>query len=64
MSDVQVLVERGFLNGLEYAKRGTEITVSEIRARDLESNGLVSRKMADKPKNKMAAKPNNKSKAK
>ena len=65
MEDVKITAVKGFLNGNVYAKKGTTLQVSEIRARDLEANGLAVRgeKKAPEPQNKMAAPPANKSKA-
>lgn len=41
MPDVKVKTIKGFNNGGQYAKRNTEITVDELRARDLLRNGLI-----------------------
>jgi len=59
-----VVALKGFDNGGTYVKRGTEITVSELRARELERNGLISRdaKRAQVTQNKMAPKAANKGK--
>lgn len=64
MESVKIVTTKGFLNGSEYVRRGSEIEVSEMRARELQANGLVSRKMAAEPQNKMAEKTANKSKGK
>lgn len=62
MDDVKVTTVKGFLNGNEYAKKGTALTVPELRARELEGNKLVVRdqKKAPDTQNKMAATPDNK----
>lgn len=61
---------KGFDNAGTYVKRGAQITVSELHARELERNGLISRehpvisataeKAAPRPKNKKAPDPSNK----
>lgn len=63
MPEVKVKTIKGFLNGGIYAKRGTEITVDELRARDLLRNGLIEEydvKKAEEPENKKAQEPANK----
>lgn len=63
MSEVKVKTIKGFINGGVYAKRGTEITVEESRARDLLRNGLIEEydvKKAEVPENKKAPEPANK----
>lgn len=67
MTDITVKTRKGFLNEGVYAKRGTEITVSEIRAKDLLRNGLIEEfemKSAPAPENKKAPEPANKGGAK
>lgn len=57
---------KGFNNEGVYAKRGSTIQASELRAQQLERNGLVERlheKVAAEPENKAKQKPENKSKA-
>lgn len=64
MSDeVKVLTLKGFNNTDGYAKRNTQITVSEQRARELEHNGLVTRELKAAPavENKKAPEAKNKS---
>jgi len=61
---------KGFDNAGTYVKRGTQIAVSELHARELERNGLIARenpevsgaaeKAAPRPKNKKATDPSNK----
>ena len=65
MEDVKVSVVKGFLNGSQYVTRRQTITVSELRARELEANGLVAReeKKAPAPSNKMEKEPQNKAKS-
>ncbi|ARP89819.1 hypothetical protein CAL14_05550 [Bordetella genomosp. 9] len=65
MEDVKVITVKGFLNGGQYVRRGQIITVPELRARELEGNGLVARetKKAPDAANKMAKEPQNKAKA-
>lgn len=61
MNDVKVTTVKGFNNGGQYVGRGRQITVSELRARELEANGLVARaKQAPEPSNKMAPEAENK----
>lgn len=63
MPDVKVKTIKGFNNGDVYAKRNTEITVDEQRARDLLRNGLIEEfdvKKAEEPENKKAPEPANK----
>ncbi|WP_241507392.1 hypothetical protein [Pseudomonas sp. AFG_SD02_1510_Pfu_092] len=55
---------KGFNNGGAYVKRNQEITVDELRARDLLRNGLIEDydvKKAQEPDNKKAPEPANKS---
>lgn len=66
MSDtVKVRTLKGFNDGHRYVRRGTELEVSETRARELERNGLVTReaKKAAEPANKKAPEPKNKAAA-
>lgn len=62
--NITVRTLKGFNNGGTYARRGSEITVSELRARELERNGLITRELAAKaapePQNKKAPEPRNK----
>ncbi|MDH0045568.1 hypothetical protein [Pseudomonas juntendi] len=54
---------KGFNNGGAYVKRNQEITVDELRARDLLRNGLIEEydvKKAQEPENKKAPEPANK----
>ncbi|MDD2002521.1 hypothetical protein ABE484_13400 [Pseudomonas pudica] len=54
---------KGFNNGGAYVKRNQEITVDELRARDLLRNGLIEDydvKKAQEPENKKAPEPANK----
>lgn len=44
MQEVKVTTLKGFLNGDQYVGRGRAINVSELRARELEANGLITRK--------------------
>lgn len=63
MPDVKVKTIKGFNNDGQYAKRSTEITVDELRARDLLRNGLIEDydvKQAQEPENKKAPEPTNK----
>lgn len=63
MSDeVKVTTLKGFDNHGQYVGRGREIKVTELRARELERNGLVTReaKKAAEPQNKKAPEPKNK----
>lgn len=63
MNEIKVKTRKGFLNAGVYAKRGTEITVSEIRAKELLRNGLIEEfemKSAPTPENKKAPEPANK----
>ncbi|WP_047305227.1 hypothetical protein [Pseudomonas fluorescens] len=63
MPDIKVKTIKGFLNEGAYAKRGSEITVDEMRARDLLRNGLIEEydvKKAQEPENKKAPEPVNK----
>lgn len=63
MPDIKVTTIKGFLNGDAYAKRNSEITVSELRAQDLLRNGLIEdyRETSAPPlQNKMATDPDNK----
>lgn len=63
MPDVKVKTIKGFINEGQYAKRNTEITVDELRARDLLRNGLIEEydvKKAEDPENKKALEPANK----
>jgi acetolactate synthase regulatory subunit len=58
MPDVKVKTIKGFNNGGQYAKRNTEITVDELRARDLLRNGLIEEydvKKAEEPKRTRSA---------
>lgn len=69
MPDITVTAIKGFnTDGLgsaeKYVKRGAEITVDELIARDLQRNGLIEdydMKNAATPENKQAPKPENKS---
>ncbi|HDS0941341.1 TPA: hypothetical protein QDZ12_004660 [Pseudomonas putida] len=63
MPDVKVKTIKGFNNGGAYVKRNQEITVDELRARDLLRNGLIEDydvKKALEPENKKAPEPANK----
>ncbi|UVL65044.1 hypothetical protein [Pseudomonas sp. B21-031] len=63
MPDVKVKTIKGFNNGGAYVKRHQEITVDELRARDLLRNGLIEEydvKQASEPDNKKAPEPANK----
>jgi len=63
MPDIEVTTIKGFNNQGQYAKRGCNITVDELRARDLLRNGLIEDyggKTAAKPENKAASPPANK----
>lgn len=63
MPEVTVKTVKGFLNGGVYAKRNMEITVDEMRARDLLRNGLIEDydvKKAEEPENKKAPEQANK----
>ncbi|UXH41251.1 MULTISPECIES: hypothetical protein [Pseudomonas] len=63
MPEVKVKTIKGFNNDGQYAKRNTEITVDELRARDLLRNGLIKDydvKKAQEPDNKTAPEPANK----
>ncbi|MDH0043710.1 MULTISPECIES: hypothetical protein [Pseudomonas] len=63
MPDVKVKTIKGFNNGRAYVKRNQEITVDELRARDLLRNGLIEEydvKKAAEPENKKAQEPANK----
>ncbi|MDM3891740.1 MULTISPECIES: hypothetical protein [Pseudomonas] len=63
MPEVKVKTIKGFNNDGQYAKRNTEITVDELRARDLLRNGLIEdydEKQAQEPENKKAPEPTNK----
>ncbi|MPS97501.1 hypothetical protein [Pseudomonas sp.] len=63
MPDIKVKTIKGFNNEGVYAKRNTEITVDELRARDLLRNGLIEEydvKKAEEPENKKAPEPTNK----
>ena len=64
MPDVKVKTIQGFNNGGAYVKRTQEITVDELRARDLLRNGLIEDydvKKAQELDNKKAPEPANKS---
>jgi len=64
MPEVNVKTVKGFNNEGVYAKRNSEITVDEQRARDLLRNGLIEEydmKQASEPQNKQAPEPTNKS---
>lgn len=65
MDKVTVMTLKGFINEGQYVSFGEVIEVSEMRARDLEANGLVSRseKKAPEPQNKMQPTPSTKGKA-
>lgn len=57
MPEVKVKTIKGFNNGGAYVKRNQEITVDELRARDLLRNGLIEDydvKKAQEPENKKA----------
>lgn len=63
MPDVKVKTIKGFNNGGAYVKRNQDITVDELRARDLLRNGLIEDydvKQAQEPENKKALEPANK----
>lgn len=63
MPEVTVKTVKGFNNQGVYAKRGSEITVDEQRARELHRNGLIEEydmKQASDPDNKQAPEPANK----
>ncbi|MBA6150076.1 MULTISPECIES: hypothetical protein [Pseudomonas] len=63
MPDVKVKTIKGFNNGGAYVKRNQEITVDELRARDLLRNGLIEEydvKKAAEPENKKGQEPANK----
>lgn len=63
MPDIKVKTIKGFNNEGVYVKRNTEITVDELRARDLLRNGLIEEydvKKAEEPENKKAPEPTNK----
>jgi len=63
MQDVKVKTIKGFNNGGTYVKRNQEITVDELRARELLRNGLIEDydvKKAQEPENKKAPEPANK----
>ncbi|WP_049696614.1 hypothetical protein [Pseudomonas fulva] len=63
MTEVKVKTIKGFNNGGAYVKRNQEITVDELRARDLLRNGLIEDydvKQAQEPENKKAPEPTNK----
>lgn len=68
MADVNVKTLKGFNNQGVYAKRGTTITVSVERAKELAQLGLVEEPEVEKakadPQNKQASKPANKAAAK
>lgn len=62
---VTVKTIKAFNNGRQYVAKNCLIEVEEIRARELEANGLVERftaKKAPEPENKMAKEPKNKQK--
>lgn len=57
MADIEVRTLKGFNNQGSYAKRGSTITVDELRARELLRNGLIEEydmKQAPTPENKAA----------
>lgn len=63
MPDIKVKTVKGFNNNGVYAKRNSEITVSELRAQDLLRNGLIEdyrEKQGVAPENKMAPPADNK----
>lgn len=64
MSEEKVKVLRGFLDGQEFVAPGKEISVTAVRAQELELNGLVERakpqKAAATPENKAAPAADNK----
>ena len=63
MPDIEVTTKKGFLNGHEYVKRGSDITVDEFRAKDLHRNGLIEDydvKQAPEPENKKGEEADNK----
>ena len=64
MTDIQVKTKAGFNNDGVYAKRGSTITVTELRAKELYRNGLIEDfaglKAAEAPDNKSAPQPDNK----
>ncbi|HEN8733330.1 hypothetical protein N5K35_13865 [Pseudomonas sp. GD03651] len=63
MPDIKVKTIKGFNNGGAYVKRNQEITVDELRARDLLRNGLIEEydvKKSAEPENKKAPEPANK----
>ncbi|HDY5025905.1 hypothetical protein [Pseudomonas aeruginosa] len=57
MPELEVKTLKGFINQGSYVKRGSTITVDELRARELRANGLIEgceRKQAPAPENKAA----------
>lgn len=68
MADVKVKTLKGFNNQGMYAKRGSTISVSVERAKELALLGLVEEPKVEKakaePQNKQASKPANKAAAK
>ncbi|MFV3415321.1 hypothetical protein ACNFH8_23905 [Pseudomonas sp. NY15436] len=63
MADIEVRTLKGFINQGSYAKRGSTITVDELRARELRANGLIEEydmKQAPTPDNKAAPAPRQK----
>lgn len=68
MAEEKVKVLRGFDNQGAFVVPGQSITVSSVRAEQLELNGLVDRlsrqqKANQDPANKMSPRPSNKTKA-
>lgn len=68
MANVKVKTLKGFINEGVYAKRGSTISVSPERAKELALNGLIEETKVEKskaePQNKQASKPANKAAAK
>lgn len=63
MQEIEVKTIKGFNGGAGYIKRGSTITVDEVRAGDLYRNGLIEAydmKQAPEPENKKAPEPTNK----
>lgn len=63
MQEIEVKTIKGFNGGAGYIKRGSTITVDEVRAGDLHRNGLIEDyelKQAPEPENKQAPTPANK----
>lgn len=68
MAEVKVKTLKGFNNQGVYAKRGSTITLSVERAKELAQLGLIEEPKVEKakaePQNKQASKPANKAAAK